>query len=100
MSVLVTMRIGGDTAQFRQFLDSGAERLRRIADAARAGGCLHHRFGVADDYVLVVDEWESGEHFQRFFEANADLPSVMRDAGAQSQPQITVTEAVSSPDEF
>ena len=100
MSVLMTMRVEGDTAAFRQFLETGADRLRRIRDAAQAAGCVHHRFGVGDGYVLVVDEWESAEQFQRFFQTNPDLPEVMREAGARSEPEITFTEAVSSPDEF
>jgi hypothetical protein len=100
MSVLVTMRVEGDTDQFRSFLESGADRLRGIRDAAQAAGCLHHRFGVGDGYVMVVDEWESAEAFQRFFQQNPELPSVMQDAGAQGEPQFSFSEAVSSPDQF
>ncbi|MDX6621772.1 MAG: hypothetical protein QOK36_4158 [Gaiellales bacterium] len=100
MTVLVTMRAQGDTSQFRDFLESGAERLRETRDAAQAAGCLHHRFGVGEDFVLVLDEWESHEHFWRFFEGNEELMELMRDAGAQSVPEITFTEAVSSPDQF
>ena len=100
MSVLVTMRVEGDTQQFRRFVDGEGDRLRAIADAARADGCLHHRFGVGDGYVLVVDEWETAEHFQRFFEGNEELPGVMRDAGARGEPEFTFTEAITSPDQF
>ena len=100
MSVLMTMRVQGDTDQFRSYLESGADDMRAIADAAREAGCLHHRFGVGDGFVLVVDEWESPEHFQRFFEGNEQLATVMRNAGAQSEPEVVFTEAVSSPDEF
>ena len=100
MSVLMTMRVEGDTAAFRRFLETGADRMRGIRDAAQAAGCLHHRFGVGDGYVLVIDEWESPEHFQRFFQTNPDLAGVMRDAGARSEPEISFTEAVSSPDQF
>jgi heme-degrading monooxygenase HmoA len=100
MSVLVTMRIAGDTEKFREFMTSGADRLRAIRDAAKAGGCLHHRFGVGDGYVLVVDEWESEEAFQAFFADNPDLPGVMQDAGAQGPPELTFLHAVESPDQF
>jgi hypothetical protein len=100
MTVLMTMRVEGDTEQFRAFLENGADRLRGIRDAAQAAGCLHHRFGVGDGFVLVVDEWESPGHFQRFFESNPELPGVMRDAGARSEPEISFSEAVRSPDEF
>ncbi len=100
MSVLMTMRVQGDTNQFRSFLERGADDQLANADQARGAGFLHHRFGVGDGFVLVVDEWESPEHFQRFFEGNEQLAAVMRDAGAQSEPEISFTDAVASPDQF
>jgi hypothetical protein len=100
MSVLVTMRVSGDTDQFRQLVATDADRLRRIADAARAAGCIHHRFGVGDGFVLVVDEWETPEAFQGFFSTNPDIPEVMRDAGAQGEPEFEFTDAIETPDQF
>jgi hypothetical protein len=100
MSVLMTMRVEGDTQQFRRFVDGEGERLHAIAEAAQAAGCLHHRFGVGDGYVLVVDEWESPEHFQRFFDGNEEIAAVMRDAGARSEPQVDFTDAITSADQF
>src|SRR6185437_14029283 len=29
--------------------------------------CIHHQFGIGEDFALVVDEWESVEQFQQFF---------------------------------
>jgi hypothetical protein len=100
MSVLMTMRVPGDTAQFRRVLVDGADRMRATRDAAQAAGCLHHRFGVGDGFVVVVDEWESPEHFQRFFDGNEELAELIRDAGGQGPPDITFSEAVESPDQF
>jgi hypothetical protein len=100
VSVIVTMRVTGDTDQFRRFIETQQETLRRVSADARSKGCLHHRFGVGDGFVLVVDEWESPEAFQSFFHGNPDLPGVMHDAGAQGEPDITFTEAVSTADEF
>lgn len=100
MSVLMTMRVSGDTQQFREFIVSGADRMRQIGDAAQRAGCLHHRFGVGDGFVLVVDEWESAEAFLSFFEHNEDIPGVMRDAGAHGEPEFTFMYAVETADQF
>jgi hypothetical protein len=101
VSVLVTLRIHGDTDQFRRLLETAPERFSEIAPDAKAAGAIHHRFGVGDGFVLVVDEWESAEAFQAFFQGNEKIPAIMRDAGAaQGEPEITFAEAVSSPDEF
>jgi hypothetical protein len=100
MSVLVTMRVSGDTDKFREFVAREPDRLRKIADAARASGCIHHRFGVGDGYVVVVDEWETADAFQQFFKTNPDIPDVMRDAGAQGEPEFDFTDAVETADQF
>ena len=68
MSVLVTMRVVGDTDQFRRFISTDADFMRRLAEDAKAEGAIHHRFGIGDGFVVVVDEWESTEAFRRFFQ--------------------------------
>ena len=98
--MIMTMRVSGDTEQFRRFVETQHDTMRRIGDDARSKGCLHHRFGIGDGFVMVVDEWESAEAFQSFFEGNPDIPGVMRDAGAQGEPEVTFSEAVSTADEF
>jgi hypothetical protein len=89
MTVLVTLRVSGDTEQFRRFIASEPDRMREIADDARSRGAIHHRFGIGEGFVLVVDEWASADAFQQFFQTNAQIPGVMRDAGAQGEPEVT-----------
>jgi quinol monooxygenase YgiN len=101
MSVLVILKFQGDVAKFRQALtDHGEQFAKMAAEAKGSGGGIHHRFGVGDGYVVVVDEWESVEHFQKFF-ANPDLQALVAASGAAPQPpEITIAEAISSPDEY
>jgi quinol monooxygenase YgiN len=100
MSVLVIAKFSGDTAKFRQALTDRAGEFAKIADRARAEGGIHHRFGVGDGFVVVNDEWESVEHFQRFF-ADPDLQAFIGSAGADpAPPEIIVAEAVASPDQY
>jgi hypothetical protein len=99
MSVLISGKFSGDTAKFRQSLVDRASEYAQIGEQARAAGAIHHRFGVGDGFVLLVDEWESVEKFQQFF-ANPQLQAFIGEVGAAGAPDLTVTEAVSSPDEF
>ncbi len=100
MSVLIIGKLQGDTAKFRQALTDRADEFAKIADTARAAGAIHHRFGVGDGFVVIVDEWENAEHFQRFF-ADPDLQAFIGSAGAApAPPELTVTEAVASSDQF
>jgi quinol monooxygenase YgiN len=79
MSVLVIGKFQGDAGQFRQ---------------------AHHRFGIGDGFVVLVDEWESVEQFQQFF-ANPELQAFIGSVGAApAPPEITITEAITSSDQF
>src|ERR1700736_904666 len=100
MSTLIVGKFTGDTATFRRAVEERGSEFAAFGERARQGGCIHHRFGVGDGFVVVVDEWESADHFQRFFE-DPELQSFIASAGAASgPPELTFTEAVDSPDEF
>jgi hypothetical protein len=100
MSVLVTGKFQGDTAKFRQALVDRAGEFVKIADMARGEGAIHHRFGIGDGFVMIVDEWETVEQFQRFF-SNPDLQAFIGSVGAApAPPEVTVTDAITSPDQF
>ena len=100
MSVLVTVKFPGDTATFRQALADRAEEFAKLKESAMAAGGIHHRFGVGDGFVLVVDEWESPQQFERFF-GDPSLQAFIGTLGAAPvPPEITLTEAVASPDQY
>ncbi len=100
MSVIITAKLQGDTAKFRQSLTERAAEYKKIADEARAAGAIHHRFGIGDGFVYVVDEWGSPDQFQQFF-ANPELQEFIGSAGASpAPPEVTVCEAVTSADQF
>ncbi len=100
MSVLIIGKFKGDTARFRQSLADRADEFAKIAEGSKAVGGLHHRFGIGDGYVLVVDAWESVEQFEKFM-ANPDLQAFIGSVGgAPDPPEVIVAEAVTSPDQF
>jgi quinol monooxygenase YgiN len=100
MSVLVIGKFKGDTAKFQRALADRADEFAKISEESKAVGGLHHQFGVGDGYVLIVDEWESVDQFQKFM-ANPDLQAFIGSVGgAPEPPEVIVAEAISSPDEF
>jgi hypothetical protein len=100
MSVLVIGKFPGDTVKFRQSLTDRAEEFAKISDRAKAAGGLHHRFGIGDGFVVIIDEWESVERFQQFF-SDPDLQAFIGSVGAAPvPPEISVSEAVASPDQY
>jgi hypothetical protein len=102
MSFVITVRIPGDTDQFRSFVSdpANADRMKAIADEGKSRGAVHHRFAVGEGFVLVVDEWENPQAFQEFFEGNEDIEAIVRDSGGQGEPEVTVAEALETPDQF
>ena len=100
MSMLIIAKFQGDTATFRRALSDRAGEFEKIADTARAAGGIHHRFGVGDGFVVVVDEWASVEQFEQFF-GNPDLQAFIGSAGAEpGPPEIIIAEAVASADAY
>ncbi len=100
MSVLVIGKFQGDTAKFSQALVDRAGEFAKFTDMARSEGGIHHRFGIGDGFIVIVDEWATVEQFQKFF-SDPELQAFIGSIGAaQAPPEITVTTAVTSPDQY
>ncbi|MGN6763053.1 MAG: hypothetical protein ACTHJI_17200 [Leifsonia sp.] len=101
MSVIVAVKISADVGAFKKSLTERADDYRRIAEMGRQQGALHHQFGSGDGYVLIIDEWESADAFNKFF-SDPELMSFIGSVGADPNvaPEITVGESVDSPDKF
>ena len=101
MSALAVVKVSGDVDRFRQALIDRGDEFAKIAEEAKARGALHHRFGFGDGFVLAIDEWQSADAFLQFF-SNPELQTFIASVGGDSStpPEITVTEAVSSPDQI
>ena len=99
MSVLVLGKFPGDTAVFKKVLADRADELVGISEQARAAGSIHHRFGVGDGFVILVDEWESPQQFEQFF-SRPDIQAMTGEMGASGPPEITIVEATASPSDY
>jgi hypothetical protein len=100
MSVLVIGKFQGDTATFRQALQDRAEEFANIGQRAQAAGAIHHRFGIGDGFVVVIDEWETADQFQAFFSDPGLQEFIASTGAAPGPPDLTITEAVPSADQF
>jgi hypothetical protein len=101
MSVLVVAKVSGDVATFRKALVERADEFAANGERARGVGAIHHRFGIGDGYVLVVDEWETPQDFEKFF-GDPDLQAFIASIGGDTSapPELSITEAISSPDQY
>jgi quinol monooxygenase YgiN len=100
MSVLVVVKVSGDTDTFQKALADRADEFVAVKDRAVAQGAMHHRFGIGEGHVVAIDEWETAEAFEQFF-ADPRMHEFIASIGADpAPPEITITEAIPSPDEF
>src|SRR6266550_773314 len=72
MRALTVVKVSGDIDRFRQALLDRGDEFAKIAEEAKSKGALHHRFGIGDGFVLVVDEWQDADVFMQFF-SNPEL---------------------------
>jgi hypothetical protein len=100
MSVIVVGRVKVDPANVAKVWVGRKADFEATGEAARAAGALHHRWGFGDGEVVIVDEWRDVASFQSFFESNPMIPQLMEAAGVQGQPEFTIAEAQTGPDEF
>jgi quinol monooxygenase YgiN len=102
MSVLMTFRSSGDPAKLEELAGRDPGAMRAIADAAREQGCLSHRFYGSDQgEIMVLDEWESPEAFERFFASqSAAIRPMMDEVGATGQPHVSFWRKLDTHDEF
>ena len=50
---------------------------------------------------MVIDEWPDAQSFESFFTENQDrIGPMMQEAGATSQPEVTVWRKLDTHDEF
>jgi hypothetical protein len=100
MSVLIIGKFEGDAAKFSEALQTRGPEFEQISERAKAQGAVHHRFGLGDGFVVVVDEWGSVEQFQSFF-SDPQLQEFIASTGAlPGPPELLMAEATPSADEF
>jgi hypothetical protein len=100
MSVLISFKVPGDVAVFEAALSTRADEFDAISARSKQQGAIHHRFGIGQDFVFVIDEWESAEQFEAFF-GDPALQAFIGEIGASGPPEMmTVSEAISSSSDF
>jgi hypothetical protein len=101
MSVLVVLKIQGNPSDLESYANGpGADVIRRVGEAGKAAGAIHHLFAAGENEVIVVDEWPDEQSFHNFFASQPEIPDVMRAGGAQGEPQISVYRMLDTPDRF
>jgi heme-degrading monooxygenase HmoA len=100
VSVYMSLRFKADRAKFEELAGRRREQLLEIAERAKGMGAIHHRFAAEDGDIVVIDEWESPEAFERFFESSDDVRELMAELGVTEEPQVTFYEPLSIGDEF
>jgi hypothetical protein len=100
MSVIVIGRFKADPADLKKVFAERAADFVAVSDEAKKVGALHHRFVAGDGEVVIIDEWDKAESFQKFFGDNKTIPEIMKAAGVQGAPEFAFYDAMDSPDLF
>ena len=99
MSVLMTLRVGGDPKRLEEFAAEEGSPLKMIRDRSLEHGCTSHRFYGTDDEIMVVDEWADEASFRGFFDASPEIKDVMGAAGVTAQPEIKIWRKLDTRDD-
>ena len=100
MSVVVTIKLTADAAKAEAFAASNADFIRGISQEGKRRGAIHHRFVANGNEIMVIDEWDSAENFQKFFTEVTDIGQVMAAIGATGAPEVTIWQPLDMKDAF
>ena len=102
MGVTMMLRVKADAARVQETINGDASRWQAINARAKELGAIHHRFFASADgtEIVVIDEWESPEAFQKFFESSPEIPQIMQGVGATSEPEVTFWHELDTDDRF
>ena len=100
MSVYMSLRVKADADKLERYAQENGDLMHRITDNAKSHGCIHHTFAAENGDVVVMDEWESRDAFEKFFDGNEDVAKIMQDVGAQSEPEIHFYRPLDTGDQF
>ncbi|MDQ6945515.1 MAG: hypothetical protein M3256_04420 [Actinomycetota bacterium] len=101
MSVMVLLHFHvADIAKAKQTIASRAALLEEITEDSKKLGARHHRFLESNGQLIVLDEWESAEGFQRFFESNPKVQQISQEAGIAGPPAIEILSPVEAAGTF
>jgi quinol monooxygenase YgiN len=97
----MSLRVKADRAKFEE-LAAGEwrDRILAVAERGKSMGAIHHRFAASDGDLVVIDEWESREQFERFFNSTPEIAEFMQAVGVTSEPEISFYEPIAVGDEF
>jgi hypothetical protein len=88
----------GDVAKAKEGLQANAALLQEITEDTKSAGILHHRFaagaGAGAGELVVIDEWETAEQLQGFFEGNHEVEKVTTVICVTGPPTVTVYNSV------
>jgi quinol monooxygenase YgiN len=102
MSVTMMLRVKADPKVLQEVINGNEPRVQAINARAKELGATHHRFMASADgtEIVVIDEWESAEAFQKFFEASPEIRQIMAETGVTSEPEITFWHELDTVDRF
>lgn len=75
-------------------LQANAALLEEITEDTKAGGLIHHTFVAGEAELVVIDEWETAEQFQSFFEGNAKVAKITEAIGVTGPPAVAIYNEV------
>ncbi len=86
-----------DVAKAIEGLKSQAALLEEITQDTKGAGIIRHRFVAGEGELVVIDEWETAEQFEAFFEANVKIGEISAAVGLTGAPAASVFAAVEAP---
>jgi len=88
VSVIMVLPMTVDSESLERVAAEQGDAMKGVSARGKAAGAVHHAFYAGTDGTCyVIDEWDSPESFQAFFESETpNIAPLMQAAGVEGQP--------------
>ena len=100
MSVTIIGRVKGDPEKIKQVFANHIADMEAITKVGKDMGAISHRFLQGEGEIVILDQWDTAEHFQEFFSSQERIGQMMREAGVTGPPQIEVYQSLITAGDF
>jgi heme-degrading monooxygenase HmoA len=100
MSVTILGHLKGYPEKIKQTFAKHASEMEQVTKTAVSKGAITHRFLQGDGEIVILDEWDSAEHFQEFFSSQPVIAQMMQEAGVAGPPDVKVYESLKTVGDF
>ena len=101
VTILIEFKVE-DLDHALQVMRDNDDIIEEISEDARRSGAVrsHQFYTTGNNSLMAIDVWDSERAFHEFFDSNEQVQDVVKQAGGEGPPRVTVLTEADVPGAF